>query len=366
MDKDKSTISLDSLTAKRKRIKRIKIWIIIIVVILLILPTMLSIIMFFKVNSLQKQVDILMTDRYGVTYNDRNNKHHEIIAHAAVTDNGVIEEDINQNDYDYVDSFNQSEENDSSDLHNEIGENESSITDTEVVTEDKLEQAETLPQKDDENKVFSKKKVYLTFDDGPSQYTDDILDILSDYNVKATFFVIGKTDKYSKKMYRRIVEEGHTLGMHSYSHDYKNIYKSVEDFDKDFTKLSDLLYDTTGYRPSIYRFPGGSSNNVSNLDITDFIKYLNKKSIIYYDWNVVNGDATGKILTPEELSQNVITGVDLHKTSIVLMHDTVTKENTVKSLTQILQTLIEGDATILPLDKDVAPIQQVKASSLKK
>ena len=79
--------------------------------------------------------------------------------------------------------------------------------------------------------------------------------------------------------------------MHSYSHDYNKIYNSLEDFDKDFTKLMKLLYDTTGYTPTIYRFPGGSLNHVSKSDMKIFIKYLIEKEMNYYDWNVVNGDA---------------------------------------------------------------------------
>jgi peptidoglycan/xylan/chitin deacetylase (PgdA/CDA1 family) len=310
--------------------------------------------MFNKVNSLQKQIDILMIDRYGVTYNRMNNKHHESIAHAATVDSSILEAEIGQNVVEYDDTLIRTEEV-----------NTDQANEADKVIADSSKQDQTQSQKDtNESQKLESKKVYLTFDDGPSNYTDDILDILSEYNAKATFFVIGKTDENSKKIYKRIVDEGHTLGMHSFSHVYNSIYKSVEDFDKDFTKLSDLLYDVTGYLPSLYRFPGGSSNNVCNKDILPFIKYLNDKAVTYYDWNVVNGDATGKILTPKQLYQNVVTGVSHHKTSIVLMHDTDTKENTVKSLTLILQTLSEEGASILPLDESVSPIQQVKASSL--
>ncbi len=166
-------------------------------------------------------------------------------------------------------------------------------------------------------------------------------------------------------MYKEIVEQGHTLGMHSYSHDYNKIYKSVEDFDKDFTKLRKLLYDTTGYFPSIYRFPGGSSSSVMKEDVSMFINYLNQKSVVYFDWNVVSGDATGANYTSDELYENVINGVKLHSRSIVLMHDTDTKANTVTSLKRVLKTLTEHGAEILPLNENVTPIQQVKANSIK-
>lgn len=212
---------------------------------------------------------------------------------------------------------------------------------------------------------YSDRTVYLTFDDGPSIYTSEILDILAEYEVKATFFVIGKTDKLSKEIYQRIVDEGHTLGMHSYSHNYDIIYHSVDDFDKDFTKLWKLLYDTTGYKPSIYRFPGGSANGVNKKGMEKFIHYLNEASIVYYDWNALNGDATGVNYTKEELIDNVLDGVGKKKRSIVLLHDSQSKKTTVESLPGLLEKLTEGGAQILPLDKDVKPIQMIKADSVK-
>ena len=212
--------------------------------------------------------------------------------------------------------------------------------------------------------IYAGKKVYLTFDDGPSIYSEKILDILAKYKVKATFFVVGKTDASSKKIYKRIVDEGHTLGMHSYSHVYKQIYKSIEDFDKDFTKLWELLYDTTGYKPTIYRFPGGSSNLVNDHGMDEFIRYLSDKSIVYYDWNVLSGDAEDVEYTNEQLIDNVLNGVAIKKRSIVLMHDVMTKGATVDTLPALLEALINGGAQILPLDEAVPPIQQIKANSI--
>lgn len=120
---------------------------------------------------------------------------------------------------------------------------------------------------DDDNKAVQGEvqKVYLTFDDGPADNTDAILKVLKKYNVKATFFVVGKTDEYSKKMYQRIVDEGHTLGLHSYSHKYSEIYQNLNSYKNDLTKLSDLIYDVTGVRSRYVRFPGGSSNQVSDV-----------------------------------------------------------------------------------------------------
>jgi peptidoglycan/xylan/chitin deacetylase (PgdA/CDA1 family) len=314
--------------------------------------------MFLKLNSLQKQVDILMIAHYNATYNEMNNLHHENIAEAAVADNIA---DLNQDNPER--GLSQTHKDKDSFVLKDVREDIKSIKKESNTSEDIGSEEQFGSAEDKSKQEFANKKVYLTFDDGPSKYTDDILDILSEYNVKATFFVIGKTDDSSKEMYQRIVEEGHTLGMHSYSHDYKYIYKSLEDFDKDFTKVRDLLYDTTGYLPTLYRFPGGSSNNVSDVDISSFIQYLNDSSVTYFDWNVVSGDATGKDLTQNALYNNVINGVKKHNTSVVLMHDTDVKVNSVKSLKRILDTLIEEGAVILPLDENVTPIQQVKSSS---
>lgn len=99
-------------------------------------------------------------------------------------------------------------------------------------------------------------KVYLTFDDGPSENTDAILDVLSEYDVKATFFVVGKEDEASAAIYQRIVDEGHTLGMHSYSNKYSLIYQSEDAFEADFHQLQDYLYEVTGEKSRYYRFPG--------------------------------------------------------------------------------------------------------------
>lgn len=113
------------------------------------------------------------------------------------------------------------------------------------------------------------RRVYLTFDDGPSANTDRILDILAQYGVKATFFVVGK-EGYTDQ-YRRIVEDGHTLAMHSYSHRYNEVYASLDSYKADLTKLHDYLYELTGEDCRFVRFPGGSSNTVSKVSMWDLI-----------------------------------------------------------------------------------------------
>lgn len=207
-------------------------------------------------------------------------------------------------------------------------------------------------------------KVYLTFDDGPSSNTALILDILKEYNVKATFFVIGQESEEAKALYRRIVDEGHTLAMHSFSHRYNALYSSLESFENDFSRIQNYLYEVTGQECLFYRFPGGSSNHVSKTDMTQFIAYLNEQGITYFDWNVSSGDATSQAYTPEELVENVMTDAVKYKTSVVLMHDAEAKHSTVKALGPMIEALQGMGAEILPIDDNTTVVQHIAAVSV--
>ena len=202
-------------------------------------------------------------------------------------------------------------------------------------------------------------KVYLTFDDGPSSNTSEILNILDDYGVKATFFVVGKEDEEYKELYKRIVDEGHTIGMHSYSHKYSDIYSSLDAFASDLDRIQNLIYDITGTDCLYYRFPGGSSNQVSNVEMSRYISYLNDNNITYFDWNVSSGDATSQAYSPDELVENVMSDVVKYKTSVVLLHDADAKDATVAALPQLIESLQAQGAVILPISDDTTLIQHV-------
>ena len=203
-------------------------------------------------------------------------------------------------------------------------------------------------------------KVYLTFDDGPSANTDRILDILDQYGVKATFFVVGK-EGYNDQ-YRRIVQDGHTLGMHSYSHVYRDIYQSVEAYSQDLEKLHTYLYELTGVDSRIVRLPGGSSNTICRNGIQDILAYLGQEGITYYDWNVSSGDAASGYISAQQIADNVLDHVDQHNTSIVLMHDASGKNTTVEALPIIIEKILESENTVLlPITEDTVPIQHVQA-----
>lgn len=218
------------------------------------------------------------------------------------------------------------------------------------------------PKKDreaDQTKIKGK-KVYLTFDDGPSKNTEKVLSILDKYNVKATFFVIGKTDKFSKKMYKQIYEKGHTLAMHSYTHQYDKIYKTIGAYKKDLTQLSDLLFDVTGERPKYLRFPGGSSNRVSKISMKKVIRYVDAQGLTYFDWNVINGDATGQRLTKKQMIDNVMSGVNTYDNAMVLMHDSAVKDMTVETLPTVLKKLKKKKVNILPINDTTVPVQHIR------
>ena len=204
-------------------------------------------------------------------------------------------------------------------------------------------------------------RVYLTFDDGPSIYTDDILDILDAYGVKATFFVIGRENTASYARYLRIVEEGHTLGMHSYSHVYSDIYASPEAFAEDTQRIRTLLEDVTGQTPLFYRFPGGSSNDVSATDMHELEEYLESQGIVYFDWNVSSGDAGKTPLTADQIIRNSLSGIESRDVTVILLHDTAAKKSTVYALPTIIEAIQAMDNTvILPITTDTPVIQHDK------
>lgn len=207
-----------------------------------------------------------------------------------------------------------------------------------------------------------RKEIYLTFDDGPSIYTDRILDILAEYDVKATFFVVGMEDDASKESLKRIVEEGHTLGMHSYTHKYTQVYKSIDSFKGDLKQLQEYLYLTTGVWSRFYRFPGGSSNTVSKVPMDTFINYLNAQGIVYYDWNIASGDAIKGSLSADTIAWNCLRSLDKYDECVILLHDSASRKTTVEALPTIIEQIkARGDCVFLPITDDTTPVQHVTA-----
>ena len=200
-------------------------------------------------------------------------------------------------------------------------------------------------------------KVYLTFDDGPSERTAEILDFLAKKEIKATFFVVGsnlKTER-GKEILRRIADEGHTIGIHTESHQYRTIYASVEAYLKDFETAYNRVHEITGVKAEIFRFPGGSVNSYNGAVYQEIIAEMTRRGFSYYDWNVSSADATGNV-TAAAIEKNCLSGVRAHKRSIVLMHDSTPKKTTVQALPAIVDTLLEEGYAFAPLSRDVLPV----------
>ena len=173
----------------------------------------------------------------------------------------------------------------------------------------------------------------------------------------------GNQDEEMLSVYQRIVDEGHTLGMNSYSNQYSVIYQSEDAFEQDYMTLKNFLKQTTGVDSLYYRFPGGSSNEISNVNMAEFVRVLNEKGITYFDWNVSAGD-TSSDYTVDDVVTNVTEGVKRYKTSVVLLHDGDDKSTTVEALEPLIQKLQQMKAEILPIDENTKVIQYIKADSV--
>lgn len=311
---------------RRKRIGRIRNGIVFGVIGWFILSLVLIICLFVRVNSMQKQIETLK----------------EQTAEKQTT--GVPQESLQ-------DSETATEETEQSMV---TFQNYDRVTPPATG----IEEADNLAAEGDAHKV------YLTFDNGPSENTALILDTLAQYGIKATFFVSGDESEEAAALYQRIVEEGHTLGMHSYSNKYSVIYQSEEAFEEDYHKIQDYLEQVTGIKSQIYRFPGGSDNAISNVPMEALIHFLNKEGTTYYDWNVSAGDTASMEYTAQEIVENVTQGVVKYKTSVVLLHDGTDAETTVEAIGSLIEALQGMGAEILPIDENTQVIQSVKAAAV--
>lgn len=300
---------------RRRRVARIKKIIITTCIILLVLPTVLSIFLMIKVFGLQKRMDEFMTQKQAT----------EVSATADV-----------------VQAKEKTQENISG---NAVSASGAAIANT-IGNGNAIGTGATVP-----------KKVYLTFDDGPGTQTAKILDVLKKYKVKATFFVTGKEDSYSRKLYKRIVKEGHTLGMHSYSHIYSDIYSSKKEFKRDLMQIYNLLYETTGVAPVYYRFPGGSSVSGTDVPVSDLIPILEGKGIVYLDWNVISPDTTQATVSKKKMIAGILEGVAAYDSSIVLLYDVADHPMTAKALPEIIKQLKNQNCELLPVDEATALIR---------
>lgn len=200
------------------------------------------------------------------------------------------------------------------------------------------------------------KTVFLTFDDGPSERTKEILKILKEKNVKATFFVIGNTSETGKSLMKQIVEEGHTIAPHTYTHEFKKIYSSVKSYLDDFYKIFKLIYETTGQKPNIFRFAGGSNTTFNKSIRKELIAEMLRRGFFYYDWNLSTGDAAQKGLMPvEKCLSNVLNYSAKYNSAVVLMHDARPKTTTVQALPSLIDGLRKQGFSFDKLSNQINP-----------
>ncbi len=183
-----------------------------------------------------------------------------------------------------------------------------------------------------------KKIAYLTFDDGPSEHTEEILKILTEKNAVGTFFVKSNKD-YMDKL-PLIIEQGSAVAMHTYTHDFKSVYASVDAYFADLKQIEKLIFEKTGISPKLVRMPGGSSSSYAKSVVNDIIKRLGNEGYIYFDWNVDSRDASSdKDKSASKLISNVIDTVGDKRVVNILMHDTNDKKSTVEALPVIIDRL---------------------------
>ena len=199
------------------------------------------------------------------------------------------------------------------------------------------------------------KVAYLTFDDGPSDVTWDVLNTLEDYGIYAAFFVTYKDDAESLEIYKEIVNRGHTLAIHSSSLNYKEIYNSVDDFLEDFNKLFVHIYNITGIKPKIFRFPGGSINPYNYNIYNQLHAEMLRRGFIFYDWNVSSGDADYSV-TKDSIIKSVTESLEGKNKAIVLMHDSAKKKTTAATLSEVIELIKNKGYRFEKLDNTVYPI----------
>ncbi|MDE6733217.1 MAG: polysaccharide deacetylase [Oscillospiraceae bacterium] len=197
--------------------------------------------------------------------------------------------------------------------------------------------------------------IYFTFDDGPSIYTNSILEYMRKYNAKGTWFVVpSRTDSCYASL-RAIANDGHTIGVHSATHEYETIYASVEAFLKDFHEAWEIVRDATGQTPEIFRFPGGSKNDFNEETRDAIIKEMTRRGFRFYDWNVESGDVNGA--SWDQMYNSIPRDCHALKRPVILMHDSAGTPNAVYVLEDVLRVLAGEDYKFDAIHNDTEPVQ---------
>ena len=213
--------------------------------------------------------------------------------------------------------------------------------------------------------IVQQKIAYLTIDDGPSKNTEKMLAILDRYNIKATFFVVGPKCTLKDELLKKIIESGHSLAIHSYEHNYNYIYSSKENYLKDFYNCLNWIKRITGVTPTIYRFPGGSSNTIASKSlIKEIINELKVKGFTHADWNVDTLDSYVKNESYKIIT-NAMTAIkknenNNHYAQTILIHDDIYKPSSLQALPSLIEKVIAKGYIFKTLDEHSHIIQHTK------
>lgn len=336
---------------RRRRVKLYKRIIIIMLIFVIILPTVLCVILFCKMNGMHKEIKNLQAAIEAQLVADSKGDDYYPEETPAISDNTNTPNKADGPTGSAGDR--DKEQTQTAQEQKQTDEQVTKAEEDETETESNPPDAGGQKRLVDEALAAGRKVVYLTFDDGPSANTGNLLDALDSAGVKATFFINAHTG--FEEQLKRIVEEGHTLAMHTYTHDYEHVYRNLDTFGEEITTLQRYIYDVTGTDSYIFRFPGGSSNSKAVLPISDYINYLNENNIVYYDWNVSSGDGSDG-LNAQQVYDNVMNGIAKNDVSVVLMHDSTYKLSTYEAIPDIIESLQAMNALILPIAYDTAPV----------
>ena len=192
---------------------------------------------------------------------------------------------------------------------------------------------------------IGEKRVFLTFDDGPTQsVTPFILDLLKQENIKATFFVLGNRVKAEPELIQREYNEGHYIANHGYSHIYREIYRNIDTVFEEYNYTEQAIQEVLenpNYHSKLFRFPGGSVGGYYRSIKSEAKEALNESGIASLDWNSLSKDAEGANTT-EELLQNVIDTIGDKQSVVILMHDASDKILTYEVLPDVINYLREN------------------------
>lgn len=210
--------------------------------------------------------------------------------------------------------------------------------------------------------IPEQKTVYLTFDDGPSKNTEHVLDVLADRGVPATFFVTAQRaeEDYTPVMLQRMVDEGHSIGLHSYMHEANKIYRSLDNYMEDLNKLNEYLNDTVGIRPEFLRFAGGSATVMAEPYVMrEIIAEIGKRGYQFYDWDIVSGDDTPHATQVGELVDNIMSGVKRcgdRQQLVILLHDNPAATTTPEATGIVIDELKKQGYQFEKITPEVQPV----------